>query len=127
MKIEIENTTENICNISYLTEMVHGNKTLMKEIIDEFQVQISEELKRINDAVENTNYQVIKNLAHTMKSTVSIMGVTILTPVLNEMEDLAKNANDIEKIKILVITLNIICKKIIDEVASNKHKYIETK
>lgn len=127
MKIETENTTENICNISYLTEMVHGNKTLMKEIIDEFQVQISEELKRINDAVENTNYQVIKNLAHTMKSTVSIMGVTILTPVLNEMEDLAKNANDIEKIKTLVITLNIICKKIIDEVASNKHKYIETK
>lgn len=127
MKIEIENTTENICNISYLTEMVHGNKTLMKEIIDEFQVQISEELKRINDAVENTNYQVIKNLAHTMKSTVSIMGVTILTPVLNEMEDLAKNANDIEKIKTLVITLNIICKKVIDEVASNKHKYIETK
>ena len=127
MKIEPENATTNICNISYLTEMVHGNKTLMSEIIDEFHVQISEELKRINDALENANYQVIKSLAHTMKSTVSIIGVTILTPLLNEIESLAKNANDIEKIKTLIISLNIICKKIIDEVESNKHKYIETK
>jgi len=127
MKIDTENTTAKICNISYLTEMVHGNKTLIKEIIDEFRVQISEELKRINDAVENTNYQVIKNVAHTMKSTVSIMGVTILSPVLNEMESLAKNANDIEKIKTLIISLNIICKQIIDEVESIKNKYVETK
>ena len=127
MKIKTENIPADICNIRYLNEMVHGNKTLMREIIDEFRVQISEELKRINDAVENTNYQVIKNLAHTMKSTVSIMGVTILTPALNEMESLAKNANDIEKIKTLIISLNIICKQIIDEVESNKEKYVETK
>lgn len=124
MKINTENMTANVCNISYLTEMVNGKKNLIREIMDEFCVQISEELQRINDAVENTNYQVIKNLAHTMKSTVSIMGVTILTPVLDDMESLSITANDIEKIKTLNISLNLICKQIIDEIESIKHKYV---
>lgn len=123
-KNETVNTVLKVCDISYLTEMVHGKNNLIREIMDEFLIQISTELQCISDAVEKRNYQVIKNLAHSMKSSVSIMGVSILTPVLQEIEDLGANAMDIDKIKKLHIILNLICKQVIEEIESIKHRYV---
>lgn len=120
--VKVNSITENVCNFNYLSEMVNGKKNLITEIMDTFLKQIPQELQSINDAVLKKDYPLIKSLAHKMKSSVSIMGISSLTPVLQEMMDLGEKATDIEKIKELNQKLNLICKKAIEEIEKEKAK-----
>jgi HPt (histidine-containing phosphotransfer) domain-containing protein len=117
-------TIEHVCDFNYLTEMMGGKKHLIKGIMDAFLVQIPDELKSINDALGKVNFASVKNFAHTMKSSVSIMGVSILTPVLREMESMALAATDIEKLYELNQELTLICHLAIEEVEKEKEKYV---
>jgi len=121
---EQKNNNKKICDLSYLEGMMGGKKHLIKGVIDVFLTQVPEELQMINDAVTKINYPVIKSFAHTMKSTVSIMGISMLTPVLQEMEVLGSAATDIEKIKELNQELNLMCLQAIEEIESAKHNYV---
>ena len=121
---ESEKSILNVCNLKYLTEMLDGKKHLIKGIMDDFLKQVPEELKSINDAITKTDYTIIKSFAHTMRSTLSIMGISILTPVLKEMEDLGATGSGIEKIKELNQTLDLVCKQAMEEIEKEKHNYI---
>lgn len=131
IKSEYKKSTENICNFRYLIEMTGGKKHLIKGILDVFLKQINEELICMNDAVNKIDYSAIKRYAHAMKSSVSVMGVSILTPVLLEMENLATVtdgsiplATSIEKIKELNQKLNVICRQVIDEIEKDILDYV---
>lgn len=119
---EFEMSIKNTCDFSYLSEMMGGKQNLILGIMDAFLEQIPEELISINEAVTKANHAIIKNVAHTMKSTVSIMGIYSLEPILKEMEDLGSTTGDIEKIRVLNLELNSICKKAIEEVEKEKLK-----
>ncbi|MBC7863354.1 MAG: Hpt domain-containing protein [Bacteroidia bacterium] len=116
--------TENVCNLKYMTEMLGGKKNLITEIMETFLKQIKEEIKSINEAIATTNYLLIRSLSHTMKSSVSIMGISILVPVLKEMENLSKGGAGIERLKELNNELNLICEKAIREIEVEKMKYV---
>lgn len=127
IKSESVTNGENICNLRYLFDMVGGKKHLIKEITDAFLVQVPEELRCINDAVAKSDYPIIKRISHTMLSSVSIMGISVLEPVLKSMEVLAVKASDSdreEKMKELNLTLNLLCRQAIAEIEIEKHKYI---
>jgi HPt (histidine-containing phosphotransfer) domain-containing protein len=113
-----------LCDLRYLTEMMDGKKHLIGEILDEFLKQIPVELSHINDAVKNTDYPVIKNLSHKMRSSVSIVGISSLAPVLQEMEDLGGGATDIEKIRLLNQQLNSGCGQAIVEIEKLQINYV---
>jgi HPt (histidine-containing phosphotransfer) domain-containing protein len=114
----------NICDLKYLAEMMGGKNHLIKGIMEAFLLQLPDELNRLNDAVKKSDYASIKNLTHTMKSTVSIMGITTLKLLLEEMEGLAKSATDMERIKTLNIELNQTCKRALNEVEREKIKLL---
>jgi HPt (histidine-containing phosphotransfer) domain-containing protein len=120
---ESEKSNENVCDLKYLTEMMGSKKNLIKGIMDAFLEQVPDELKSINDAIPKADYASIKVFSHTMKSSVSIMGVSKLTPILQEMEDLANKATDIEKIIELNEKLNLICKQAIEEIKRELPNY----
>ena len=124
MNEKSENSPEKVCNYRYLLTMTGGKEQAIKDITDTFLTQVSEELKSINDAVTKKNYALIKNIAHTMQSTVTVMGISIVAPVLHEMESLGASASDIEKITTMNQKLNLICKQAIDEIESDKYKFL---
>ena len=123
IKNELKCEPFNICNLKYLTEMMGGKNNLIKGIIDAFLLQVPDELLSINAAIEKTDYPTIKSLAHTMKSSVSIMGISLLIPILQEMESLGTAATNIGRIKELSIELNIICHQAFKEVEIEKNNY----
>ena len=123
IKSEFEKSDVNLCNLKYLTDIMGGKKNLIKGIMDAFLLQMPEELVKINAAVENVDYPVIKNLAHTMKSSVSIMDIAIIIPVLQELETLASGNKSIERIRVLNTELNTICNQAIIEIEKQKHNY----
>lgn len=115
-----------VCDLKYLTETMGGNKKLIKEIMDVFLKQVPQDLSGLNGAVSKLDYLNIKSFAHTLKSSVSIMGISVLAPILYEMEELAKGAASPdryrdEKIKKLNNQLNSICKQAIEEIEKEKH------
>ncbi len=114
-----------VCDLRYLTEMMGSKNHLIRGIMDAFLEQVPDELSRLNTAVIAINYPIIKNLAHTMKSSVSIMGITLLTPILKEMEELGTSANSIERINELNLQLNLICTQAINEIETKKNNYNE--
>lgn len=124
LKSDSENSIEKVSNLKYLEETTGGRKHLMREIIDVFLVQISEELKSINDAIAKINYAIIKSTAHSMKSTVSVMGISVLAPILQEMQYWGKMAMEIEKIKQLNQRLNSVCIQAIKEIEIEKLNYV---
>jgi len=122
-RISPEDFEENVCDLLYLNETMGGKKPLIKDIIDAFLIQVPEELMVLNEAIFIEDYAVIKNIAHTMKSSVSIMGISILAPILHSIEEFGAMRTNIEKIRELNNTLNIICKRVILELEKEKHYF----
>ncbi|HEY0029395.1 MAG TPA: Hpt domain-containing protein [Bacteroidia bacterium] len=114
---------QTVCELKYLIEMMGAKKSLIKGIMDAFLVQIPEELFNINNAVAKSDYVIIKNLAHSMKSSLSIMGVSASEPLLVEMEFLGGEGSEIGKIRALNTTLNTLCTRAIEEIEKAKHDY----
>lgn len=116
---------EPVCDFKYLIGIVNGKTNLISGIMDVFLKQVPEELLSIKEAIKNTDYKTIRIYAHTMKSSVSIMGISSLKPVLKEMESHGIAEDNIEKIKRLNIKLNEICKKSFEEIKNEKLNYIK--
>ncbi|MBK6834324.1 MAG: Hpt domain-containing protein [Bacteroidetes bacterium] len=112
-----------VCNFGYLTEMMGNKKSLVKEIIDAYILQVPEELETLSAAVEKIDYPTIKRLAHTIKSSVSIMGMSTATPILQEMENLGTACSNISRINELNENLKLICQRAIEEINLEIVKY----
>ena len=119
-----DNKTESVCNLNYLNEMMGGKKSLIKGIMEAFLLQIPEELQSIDEAILKEDFKTIKNFAHTMKSSVSVMGISVLTPILQEMEDLGSKSEKIERIKVLNHKLRSFCKQAIEEIEQEQLNYV---
>lgn len=119
-----ENCIENVCNISYLSEIVGGKKNLIREIMDAFLSQVSEDLPSIHEAISKTDYATINHITHSMKSSASIMGISAIRPVLEEMEALGASATNIDRIKELNQKLNIIYRQAVAEIEKEKPNYV---
>jgi HPt (histidine-containing phosphotransfer) domain-containing protein len=114
---------KNVCDLKYLIEMMHGKKQLINEVLNTFLIEISKELYNINKAIAEKNYSVIKNFAHTIMSSATVMGISALVPILKELEDLNITTFNIERIKELNIQLNSICQQAIEEIEWEKVNY----
>lgn len=115
---------EKVVNLNFLVESVGGNKEVIRETIDIFLSQVPEDMNIINDAVSKTDYQRIKNYAHKMKSTASLIGMREVEPILVEMESLGAAKKEIEKIISLNKKLNEFMEQGIQEIEQERLNYL---
>ncbi len=120
---EAETNPDKVCNLGYLAEMMGHKAHLIKGILDTFLTQVPEELRCINEAVEKSEYDVIRRYAHTMKSSVSILGIAALAPILKEMESLSVKEEKMDEIRGLCQKLNVLCEQAIAEIEIEKQNY----
>lgn len=118
--VAIPINNEPVCDFRYLNDLVNGKSNLIIGIMDVFIKQIPEDLQCIKEAITTSDYKTIKIYTHTMKSSVSIMGISVLKPILNEMENLGKTETGIEIIKQLYEKLMAICVMAIGEIEIEK-------
>jgi HPt (histidine-containing phosphotransfer) domain-containing protein len=70
-----------------------GDVDFEQTILQQFMIQVPQELKEMNEAITNRNLLQIKSIAHGMKSSVSYMGLNErLHPVLHRIETEAANS-----------------------------------
>ena len=80
----------------------------MHNIVLVFMEETHAELSALNAAIIKTNYSIISDISHKIKSSFSLLGITALDPVFAEMEQLATNDSGIEKIRLLSHRINMV-------------------
>lgn len=112
-----------LSDLSYLSRIMNGKKHLIYGMLDFFLKNFPMEIQSINLAITAKDYTKIESIAHTMQSSVSIVGISTLTPILKEIEELAIN-QVIDKIKVLKRKLNLIANQSIKELENKKPNFI---
>jgi len=75
---------EKVCNLDLLSNITRGNETRLHNLVLIFFTEIKQELSELDNAIEKTNYTVISNIAHKIKSSFALLGVVVLEPVIKE-------------------------------------------
>ncbi len=99
---------DKVCNLDYLMGAAHGNKKIVNNIVAVFFKETKKELIFLNDAIEETNYPVISNISHKIKSAFSILGITKLEPIFKELEQLSNSTSSIGNIEMLSRRVNLV-------------------
>ncbi|MFI5185783.1 MAG: ATP-binding protein [Chitinophagales bacterium] len=84
-------STASVIDLEYLQTLSNGDRNFEKNMIRSFSAQVPEELNELKVAIEQKNYKKIASAAHTMKSTVSCLGLLQLTPLLQQIEQDSEN------------------------------------
>ncbi len=112
-------------NLDYLSASVGGHKEILLELFDIFIKQIPENIASLNEAISNADYPAIKQISHKLKSTVSVMGISTLKPILDQMEFLATADHEnlrLDSIKKLFEQVKEICTKATEEILFEKNR-----
>ncbi len=99
---------DKVCNMEYLNGITRGDENRIDDLVNAFVTEIKEELTMLKIAIESTNYPEISNISHKMKSAFAILGIIILEPVIEEMEQLSNKSSSIEKIKKLSHNIQLV-------------------
>lgn len=75
-------------DLGYMLEVSNGNRDYEKTVTEQFLEMIPEDLKSLEIAFHRKDFNMIRVLAHNMKTSVSVMGLTEkLEPYLNILEE----------------------------------------
>lgn len=104
-----------IVNLTYLEDMSGGSEEIIKEMISIFISQVSEFAEEMKDLYDKKEYFTLGNLAHKVKSSISIMGMESLAKEMKEFELLAKEEKDVDKYEGFINHFKQSCNEAIDE------------
>lgn len=92
---EQENVHTQRINLNYLHELSGNDPEFEKEILQQFLIQTPDELNRLQTAILQKDFDRIKQITHSLKSTVGYIGLNDeLHPYLERMETNAIAKND---------------------------------
>lgn len=82
-----EAPSERLIHLDYLGQLSGGDKVFEKQILEQFLVQMPEELDQLEEAVKTGDFETTKQTAHSLKSTVGYVGLSEeLHPHLDRLE-----------------------------------------
>ena len=110
------NPQKNVTNLDYLIGLSNGNKKFVDEMIEIFLTENPEEIRLIEEGINQKDYSLIKASAHKMKSTVPFVGLdAVIGETLSQIENLCIEKAEIKKIMALFSPVKNICNKAIEE------------
>jgi len=112
-----------VISLDFLIEAIGNKSNVILETIDIFLSQMPEDIGALDEGVKQKNYVAIKNYAHKMKSTASLIGMKEVESILIEMEKLGAEKTGIDQLEILNGRLNELCKQAIEEMKEERLKY----
>jgi HPt (histidine-containing phosphotransfer) domain-containing protein len=80
------------CNLEYLHRMSSGDESFVKEMIKLFLKQVPQELEKLSLVANDS--QAVRQIAHKLKSSVSMVGAEDLLVQVKELEQKATNGVD---------------------------------
>lgn len=92
-----------ICDFTYLKERTGGDKEFMGKMGSLFLEQVPTEFGRLQNELKVRNIEEVEQIAHKLKSTVSLFGAVSMLEHLQKIEDLASSDSEIAQIEQLCL------------------------
>ena len=93
-------------DLTYLQQVFHGNEAMVQEIVTLFLQQAPQFGRSMTDCVRQSRWADLHPLAHKLKSSVNMLGMSGLAPVVLEIERTSKFNEDPSSLPQLVSELN---------------------
>ena len=92
---ENPNVAPSLLNLDYLHQLSGNDKEFETQILRQFVLQVPEELSKLDQSINDNDFDVIRRTAHSLKSTVGYVGLADqLHPVLERIETMAEAQNN---------------------------------
>lgn len=101
-------------NLTDILVLLDNDVDTLKVLIEEFIDVAPQDIQDLNNAILSNNLQVITEKAHKLKSTFKYFGI-VTASKLAQIEELAKNENEIEQIQIMFESILIDFEGALDE------------
>ena len=124
VKTSVKN--EKLVDLSLLDKTMRGNKKVILETLGIFLEHLPENLEGIREGVNTKDFGMIRRNAHTMKSSVSLLGMNKIQEILEEMERLAAAESDLSRIQELKKTVFLLSEQAVSEIEQLKDQYKES-
>ena len=101
--------------MDYLDEISEGNQDLACDLIEMFIKQVPIFTEQLDDLYKNGDFILLSKLAHKIKSSVAMMGISELTTDMKTLEFIAKEGKEVEKYPIFISKFKTISNEAINE------------
>ncbi|WP_339924703.1 Hpt domain-containing protein [uncultured Cyclobacterium sp.] len=102
----MEDSQEKRYNLENLEEISGGSNEFVIEMIKLFISQSENTIPGFEQAMENKNYKVIRDLAHQIKPSIDNIKITSLMPIIREVEHLAEMENQTGELSSKIMEVN---------------------
>ena len=102
-------------NLEYLNEMSDGSKDLKRDLISMFIKQVPVFSEQLDSYYKCGDYDSLGKLAHKIKSSVAMMGISELTTDMKTLEYIAKEGKEAEKYPVFISKFKAISNEAIIE------------
>lgn len=94
-------------DLTYLHDVFHGNEAMVQQIVRLFLEQAPEFGRSMNHCVREARWKDLHPIAHKLKSSVNMLGMTGLAPIVMEIERTSKFSQDPSTLPGLVSELTV--------------------
>lgn len=109
MQDNIDNSKK-IVNLDYLIEMSKGDTKFVNEMVKIFLIENPDEIRSLENAIKEYNFAEIKIAANKLRSTIPFFGLDkVIEKEVIELETLATDKIDLDKIKTLFSKIKKTC------------------
>ena len=101
-------------DLTYLNQVFHGNESMVQEIVQLFLSQAPQFGQDMNACIRQARWSHLHPLAHKLKSSVNMLGMAGLVPLVLDIERISKFEEEPSRLPELVSTLTadmeVVCK-----------------
>ena len=116
MPVVVSNVANNkIYNLSKLYDIAKGKESFVNKMIDLFKQHTPASVAEIVNAYKNSDFEIIKKVAHRLKPSIDNMGIEMLKNEIREIEELAESGQHSEKLEMLIEQLEQVVNSVIVE------------
>lgn len=109
-------TAGRVVNIDYLTQLSRGNTKFVQEMIRIFLSENPEEIRVLESAIREKDFEVIRSSTHKLRSTLPYIGLDrVVEKEISEIEALAVRGSGIDEIGKFFVRIKETCEQACNE------------
>jgi HPt (histidine-containing phosphotransfer) domain-containing protein len=102
-------------NLNYLNEISGGDKAFILDMIQTFVNNAPEEIEELKKLASESQWNILGEKAHKFAPSLQFLGISVLKPVINQIEELSFANKHVETIMALVEKLESHCYLVLQE------------
>lgn len=110
-----------IYNLDKINEMADGDEDFINSVISVFLDEVPEDLKHLEQALEQKNHEQVYKLAHKIKPNVDLLGMDQTRERALQIETLGKNEANMSEIQQIFPTLKKDINQVVAELKKDFH------